>query len=139
VLAEQLAARSIDEMKSAAGLAAQGFVAGVRIVWRGFIRQPMLHVHTGPRAFDDDMTHGACLTSAGLSVLISVNVRGDTECKRPSTVTLPRAQRSVSLRGRPQHQVAPLSKAGSVGSHSLSVIRIRPSPVTTGPSAVTAT
>ena len=58
--AEQLAARSIEEMKSAASLAVHGFIGAVRIVRCGFVRKPVLHVHAGPRTFEDEVTHAVC-------------------------------------------------------------------------------
>jgi len=45
---EQLAARSIEEMQPAAGLAVHGFVGAERIIRRGFVRKPVLHIHAGP-------------------------------------------------------------------------------------------
>lgn len=56
LLAKQLAAGSIDEMKPAASLADHGFVAAVRIVRIRFV-QPMLHVQTGQGTFEDEITH----------------------------------------------------------------------------------
>jgi hypothetical protein len=32
----------------------------LRIVRRGFVRQPVLHVHAGSRTFEDEVTHAAC-------------------------------------------------------------------------------
>jgi hypothetical protein len=46
-------------MKPAAGLADHGFVGALRIVRCDFIRQPVLHVHSGPGTFEDDVVHGA--------------------------------------------------------------------------------
>jgi hypothetical protein len=63
---EQLAGRSIDEVKPAASLADRGFVAAVRIVRRGIVRQPVLHVHPGPRTFEDDIAHNAYLASGAV-------------------------------------------------------------------------
>lgn len=54
---QQLAARSVDEMKAAAGLADHSFVIGGGIVRSGIVSQPVLHVHTGARTFEDNMTH----------------------------------------------------------------------------------
>jgi hypothetical protein len=60
LFAEQPAGRSIDEMKPAAGLANDGFVSALRIVRRDFVCLPMLHVHPGSGAFEDDgVTHSA--------------------------------------------------------------------------------
>jgi hypothetical protein len=57
--AEQLAARSIEEMQPATGLAVHGFVGAERIVRRGFVRKPVLHIHAGPWTFEDEVTHAA--------------------------------------------------------------------------------
>jgi hypothetical protein len=63
--AEQFAARSIEEMKPAAGLAVHGFMGAERIVRRGFVRKPVLHIHAGPRTFEDEVTHAiGSLTTA---------------------------------------------------------------------------
>jgi hypothetical protein len=58
LFAEQLAGRSIDEMKPAAGLAGYGFVRTLRIARRWFVRQPVLHVHSGSGTLEDDVIHG---------------------------------------------------------------------------------
>jgi hypothetical protein len=58
--------RLIDEVKPAASLADRGFVAAVRIVRRGIVRQPVLHVHPGPRTFEDDIAHNAYLASGAV-------------------------------------------------------------------------
>jgi len=55
--AEQFVARPIEEMQPAAGLAVHGFVGAERIVRRGFLRKPVLHVHAGPWTFEDEVTH----------------------------------------------------------------------------------
>jgi hypothetical protein len=57
LFAEQLAGRSIDEMKPAAGLADNGLISELRIVGRGLLRPPM-HVHPGYRTFEDEVSHG---------------------------------------------------------------------------------
>ena len=61
----------------------------MRIVRCGFVRQPMLHVHTGfipVRGHLKTMLpiQGVSLTPAGFSDLIFVNVRGRRVCKRAS-------------------------------------------------------
>ena len=60
-------------MEAAAGLADHGFVTGVRIV-SGLVRQPVLHVHAGPRTFENEVGHRpANLGPARLFALISIN------------------------------------------------------------------
>ena len=54
---EQPVARSIDEMKPATGLAEHRFVGAALIAGHGLVRQPMLHVHTGPGTFEDEVAH----------------------------------------------------------------------------------
>ena len=54
--AQQFAARAINEMEPAAGLADHGFVTGVRIIG-GLVRQPVLYVHASLRTFEDDVGH----------------------------------------------------------------------------------
>lgn len=81
--AKHLAARSIDEVKPAARLAEHGFIGAVLIFRIWFVRQPVLHVHTGPGTFEDYITHGAgdyCRLPVG-SVLISINVRAGGMCQ----------------------------------------------------------
>ena len=46
-------------MKPAAGLADHGFIGALRIVRRDVIRQPVLHVHSGPGTFEDDVIYMA--------------------------------------------------------------------------------
>jgi hypothetical protein len=71
LFAEQFAVRSIDEMKPATGLADHGFVAALDIVRCDLIRQPVLHVHSGPGTFEDDVVHmtGKLLRLGGLFAL----------------------------------------------------------------------
>jgi hypothetical protein len=57
-LAKQLAVRSTNEMQPTAGLAGHGFISALRIFRIWFVREPMLHVHTGPRTFENDISHG---------------------------------------------------------------------------------
>jgi hypothetical protein len=59
LVAKQFAGRSIHEMKPAASLADHGFVGAVRIIRLRFVRQPMLHVHTGPGTFENNIPHQA--------------------------------------------------------------------------------
>ncbi|NPV25503.1 hypothetical protein [Bradyrhizobium aeschynomenes] len=56
MLAEQLAGVAIDEVKPGAGLANHGFVSACGVAWLRLF-QPMLHVHPGPRTFEDQITH----------------------------------------------------------------------------------
>lgn len=89
--AKHLAARSIDEVKPAARLALHGFIGGLLIFRIWFARQPVLHVHTGPRTFEDYITHGAgdyCRLPVG-SVLISINVRAGGLCQPASRWAVP--------------------------------------------------
>jgi hypothetical protein len=55
--AQKLAGRTVDEMQPGAGLTNDGLVGALWIVLG--IRQPMLHIQSGLRTFEDDMTHGA--------------------------------------------------------------------------------
>jgi hypothetical protein len=57
LLAEQFAVHPIDEMKPIAGGADHGFTGGSAIIRLSFV-QPMLHVQTSLRTFEDDVTHG---------------------------------------------------------------------------------
>lgn len=54
---EQLAARPMDEMKSATGRAQHRFVSAMRIARCGLVREPMLHVHAGAGTFEDEVIH----------------------------------------------------------------------------------
>jgi hypothetical protein len=54
ILAKQLAGLAVDEMHQRAGRAIHRFV-GVAGFFGGHLVQPVLHVHAGPGAFEDDM------------------------------------------------------------------------------------
>jgi hypothetical protein len=56
-VAEQFAVRSIDEVKLAASLADDRFIGALRIVRFRLVCQPMLHTHTGPGTFEDEIGH----------------------------------------------------------------------------------
>jgi hypothetical protein len=80
---QQSAARSVDEMKAAAGLANHRFIARGRTLGRRLFRQPVLHVHAGARAFENDIPHRVnSVPCGGLSELISVNVSKPGMCQR---------------------------------------------------------
>jgi hypothetical protein len=94
-LAEQSAARTIDEMNPAAGLTHHGVIGAVRIAGLGVFRQPVLHIQAGAGTFEDQIGHIlVSLTPAGFAVLISVNVaacrkeprtaRSGAQCQRRS-------------------------------------------------------
>lgn len=174
--AKHLAARSIDEVKPAARLALHGFIGGVRIFRIWFVRQPVLHVQTGPRTLEDYITHGAgdyCRLPVG-SVLISINVRAAGMCQPATRCAVPAMPVPLLMGDRAfvgcqavreryldwqfgsgvagavslcagqacENRLNPFSAGGArarSGGYSLSVIRIRPSPETTGPLAVTTT
>lgn len=83
------------------------------------------------------------MTPARISVLISVNVGGGGVCHRAGhglgfsrTGAASPAVEGPRKPGRSRPRQAARVRTGG---HSLSVIRIRPSPVTTAPLAVTAT
>jgi hypothetical protein len=62
-------------------LAEHRFVGAALIAGHGLVCQPMLHVHTGPGTFEDEVAHVktkllmqlVSLTAAPISVLIPVN------------------------------------------------------------------
>jgi hypothetical protein len=92
LFAEQFAVRSIDEMKPATGLADHGFVAALGIVRCDLIRQPVLHVHSGPGTFEDDVAHmtGELLRLGGLFAL------DPNQCGRAQADAAARASRSAA-------------------------------------------
>jgi hypothetical protein len=61
LLPGQFAARSVDEMKPAAGLADHG-VAGRGRIFRLRIVQPMLHVQAGVWTFENDITQKSAIS-----------------------------------------------------------------------------
>ena len=80
---DQLAARSVDEMQPAAGLADHGLEGALRIVDGWFIRQPVLHVQAGGGTFEDDIAHTA--SQSGIDTVVRLDLR-----QHPKTRVMPR-------------------------------------------------
>ncbi len=100
-------------MKPATGLADHGFVSALWIVRCDFIRQPVLHVHSGPGTLEDDVVHFSEHTYApsSLSPLIQINAAERRPMQRlnSGTLVLIRPGRRLSCLFRPVSPAQPLS------------------------------
>jgi hypothetical protein len=96
LFAEQLAARPMDEMKSAAGRAEHRFVSAMRIARCGLVREPMLHVHAGAGTFEDEVIHA-------VGQLDDCAVGRLDLCQMPESSPCHRALKAVPCEGRTRH------------------------------------
>ena len=119
-------------MKPAAGLADDGFVSALRIAGHDFVRLPMLHALSGSGTFEDEVSHSRRNLTDRRDFSFDPG-QSDRRHEADSKNRWPGLVKCGEDEAHPQTQGA------ASRSYSLSVIRIKPSPVTTGPLAVTMT